>query len=77
VLLLIDKPERRPSPPAEPHRPSLRPLLPIPIVLFVLGIAGMVPPVPSYLLILAACTYAGRTLSKRFPDSNGLRDHRQ
>jgi hypothetical protein len=76
--MLIDTREPPPLPPSrEPWRPNLRPLAPIPGGLFLLGVAGMVPPVPSYLLIVAGGGLIARTAAKLIPSSNGLEEHRQ
>jgi hypothetical protein len=76
--MLIDTRERRPLPsPQERRRPNLRPLAPIPGGLFLLGLAGMVPPAPSYVLILAGSGLIARTIAKLIPSSNGLEEHRQ
>jgi hypothetical protein len=78
MLLLIDSREQPPTPaPHDPRRPSLRALWPIPATLFLLGVAAMVPPLPSYLLILAAVVLVARALTRAIPSSNGLEDYRQ
>jgi hypothetical protein len=45
--------------------------------MFLLGVAALVPPLPSYLLILATVVLVARALTKAIPSSNGLEDHRQ
>jgi hypothetical protein len=82
VLLLIDTRDRRPPPePDGPRRrPSLRSLRPA--VPFVeagacLTMATMVPPVPSYVLVVAALALVGHGASRLMPDLGGLDDHRQ
>jgi hypothetical protein len=78
VLLLIDTRDRRPPPPRpEPWRPNLRPLLPLALAVVLLVVAGLVPPLPSYLLILGAIALISRTISKLLPPLDGLRDYRQ
>jgi len=78
VLMYIDTREQRPLAPLhEPRRPNLRPLVPIAIAVVLLVVASMVPPLPSYVLILAAVALLARTAAKLIPSSNGLEDYRQ
>jgi hypothetical protein len=78
MLMLVDTHERHPlQPPHEAWRPGLRRLWPIPATMFLLGVAAMVPPLPSYLLILATVALVARSLTKAIPGSNGLEDYRQ
>lgn len=78
MLLLIDTREQhQPRRRREPSRPSLRRLWPVPATMFLLGVAAMVPPLPSYLLILAAVVLVARALTRAIPSSNGLEDYRQ
>jgi len=78
VLLLIDTRDRRPPPPRrEPWRPNLRPLVPLALAVVLLVVAALVPPLPSYLLILGAIVVICRTIAKLLPPLDGLRDYRQ
>ena len=76
--MYIDTREQRPLPPRhEPWQPNLRPLVPIAIAVVALVVSALVPPLPSYLLVLAGGALIARTLAKLIPSSDGLKDHRQ
>jgi hypothetical protein len=69
--------ERPSAPPHKPWRPHLLPLVPVAIAVALFVVAAMVPPLPSYLCLLAGCALIVRTIAKLVPSSNGLRDYRQ
>jgi hypothetical protein len=76
--MYIDTREQRPLPPVhESWRPNLRTLVPIAIAVFLFVVASVVPPLPSYVLILGAGALIARTVAKLIPSSNGLEDYRQ
>jgi hypothetical protein len=76
--MYIDTREQRPLPPLhEPWRPNLRPLVQIAIAVILLVVSPLVPPLPSYVLILGAAALIARTVAKLLPSSNGLEDYRQ
>jgi hypothetical protein len=76
--MYIDTHEQGPlGPPDEPWRPNLRPLVPIAIAVVLLVVSALVPPLPSYVLIIAAGALIARTVAKLIPSVNGLEDYRQ
>ena len=75
--MLVDTRDRRPEPRPEPWRPNLRPLLPLAVAVVLLVVAALVPPLPSYLLILGAIVLISRTISRLLPPLDGLKDYRQ
>jgi hypothetical protein len=83
MLMLIDTPDPRyrREPPDEPGRqwnPNLRVWIPLILAVLCLGVAYFVPPLPSYLLMVAGLVLFFDGATSLFPSTNdGLKDHQQ
>jgi hypothetical protein len=84
--MLIDTRDQPPEPEPERRRwrelwddrPNLGPFLPAGKALALLIIAGYLPPVPAYVLIIAACFFILQSLGVLLSMSgDGMHDHRQ
>jgi hypothetical protein len=82
MLMLIDTPDPRYRPdqpdPGRRWNPNLRVLIPLVAAAVCLGVAYLVPPLVSYILMVAGLILFFDAGTSLFPSSSdGLRDHHQ
>jgi hypothetical protein len=81
MLMLIDTPDPRYRPdnpePGRRWNPNLRVWVPLIAAVVCLGMAYLVPPLVSYILMVAGLVLFFDGATSLFPTSDGLRDHHQ